>query len=114
MSSLQVFRWFKGGEERLSENKCKKRGIKSKARQILDFSSSPIASALGSVHFEMNGNREVIVEGCRGILQYDENIVKISVKKMSVAFFGRNLSIKCMDVDSLVITGFVTSIEFIT
>lgn len=98
----------------MSENKCKKRGIKSKARQILDFSGSPIASALGNVHFEMNGNREVIVEGCRGILQYDENIVKISVKKMSVAFFGRNLSIKCMDVDSLVITGFVTSIEFIT
>ena len=98
----------------MSENKCKKINIKSKAKQLLDFSGSPIASALGSVHFEMNSNREIIIEGCRRILQYDENIVKISVKKMSVAFFGRNLSIKCMDADSLVITGFVTSIEFIT
>lgn len=109
-----IFSFLKGGEERLSENKCKKKGIRTAAKQILNFSGSPISSALGSVHFEMNGNKEVIVEGCRGILQYDENIVKISVKKMSVAFFGRNLSIKCMDVDSLVITGFVTSIEFIT
>ena len=98
----------------MSENKYKKGNIKTFAKQILNFSRSPIATALGSSHFEMNGNREIIVEGCRGILQYDENIVKISVKGMSVAFFGRNLSIKCMDFDSLVITGFVTSIEFLT
>lgn len=109
-----VFRCFKGGEVGLSEDKCNKKGIKTLTKKIFDFSGSPISSTLGTVHFEMNSNKEVIVEGCREILQYDENIVKISVKKMSVAFFGRNLSIKCMDFDSLVITGFVTSIEFIT
>lgn len=88
--------------------------IKAKARGLLGLNGSPLASLLSPVRFEMNGNREVIVEGCKSILQYDENVVRVGVKKMSVSFYGRNLSIKCLTVDSLVVQGFVTSIEFVT
>lgn len=69
---------------------------------------------LSPVHFEINGNKEAIIEGCKCILQYDENIVRISVKGMSVSFFGRNLMIKCLTEDSLIVQGFITSIEFST
>lgn len=65
-------------------------------------------------HFEINSNKEVIIEGCRGILQYDENIIRVNMGKMVTSFCGRNLSLKCLDSDSLVIIGFITSIEFIT
>lgn len=65
-------------------------------------------------HFEMNSNKEVIIEGSKGILQYDENIIRVNMGKMITAFYGRNLSLKCLDSDSLVIVGFITSIEFIT
>lgn len=67
-----------------------------------------------SVHLEMKSNRQVIIEGCQSIEQYDENMVKIKVKKMSILFFGRNLKIKCLGVDSLIIDGFITSVEFNT
>ncbi|BED93015.1 MAG: YabP/YqfC family sporulation protein [Candidatus Paraimprobicoccus trichonymphae] len=66
------------------------------------------------MHLEMNGNREVIVEGCRNILEYDDHMIKISFKNMSAMFLGRNLSIKCLDTNSLVINGFIISVEFIT
>lgn len=66
------------------------------------------------VHFEIRSNRYVVVEGCQSIEQYDENMVKIKVQKMSVAFFGKDLNIKCLGMDSLIIDGFITSIEFNT
>lgn len=69
---------------------------------------------VGPTHLEINGNNEVIVEGCRSIVEYDENIIKISTKKMYISFFGRSLNIKCLTTDSLVIKGFITSIEFLT
>ena len=47
-------------------------------------------------------------------LSVDENVIKINMGKMVTMFCGRNLSLKCLDADSLVITGFIISIEFIT
>ena len=69
---------------------------------------------LNSVNLEIKGNREAIVEGCKSIAAYDENVIKINMNKMSICFFGRNMEIKCMTSDSLIIHGFITSIEFIT
>ena len=65
-------------------------------------------------HMEINGNTEVIVEGCSGVLEYDTDVVRIKTGRLVVRFTGRNLVIKCLTVDSLVVTGFVTGIEFLT
>ena len=88
---------------------------KKSLRKILDpIKKSPLMSMLSPVRFEMKSNREVIVEGCKNIAEYDENVVRVNVKKMLVSFFGRNLKIKCLTPDSLIIEGFITSIEFMT
>lgn len=65
-------------------------------------------------HMEINGNTEAIVEGCRGILEYDTDVVRIKTDKAVVRFSGRGLAIKCLTVDALVVTGFITGIEFLT
>lgn len=66
----------------------------------------------GCSHFEINGNKEAVIEGCRSILQYDENVVRINMGKMITSFEGRDLQIKCLKPDSLVIEGFITEIRF--
>lgn len=78
------------------------------------FGESPVGSMFGSVHLEMKSNTEVVLEGSRGIEKYDENMVQVKVKGMKILFFGRNLEIKCLNVDSLLINGFITSVEFAT
>lgn len=112
-----IFLW-KAGELNLpgvnKDNSCAKKGIKNKAKNLLGLTKSPLLSMLDPVHLEINGNREAIIEGCKCILQYDENVVRVSVKKMSVSFYGRHLLIKCLNTDSLVVQGFITSIEFST
>ncbi|MGX8700149.1 YabP/YqfC family sporulation protein [Caproiciproducens sp.] len=64
-------------------------------------------------HMEINGNQEVIVDGCGGVLEYDTEAVRIKTGKLIVRFTGRGLVIKCLTADSLVVTGFLTGIEFL-
>lgn len=82
--------------------------------KLENFIGVPAGSITNSAHFEMNGNREVIVEGCRNILQYDEDTIRIDIGKMSATIDGRNLNIKNFSPSSLVIEGFILSINFIT
>ena len=91
-----------------------KKKSKKIGKKIFEKINLPLEATPDFSHFEMNSNKEVIIEGSKGILQYDENVIKINMGKMVTMFCGRNLSLKCLDVDSLVISGFIISIEFIT
>jgi sporulation protein YqfC len=84
---------------------------KIKAARALDL---PLDLVAGMVHFEFSGNREVEVEGCRGILEYDENIICIDTGKMKVRFMGRDLELRNFTDHSAVIDGFISSVEFLT
>lgn len=74
----------------------------------------PVDLIAGMVHFEFSGNREVIVEGCKGILEYDENIIYIDTGKLKVRFMGRGLELRNFTDHSAIIDGFISSVEFIT
>lgn len=87
--------------------------ITNKAKNIIDKSQLPTGAFINTPHFEMNSNKEVIIEGSSGVLEYDENLIRIKTGKFISQFIGRNLNIKCLTEDSLVIDGFITSIEFV-
>lgn len=83
-------------------------------KKLMGLTRSPLASIFCPVRFEMNGNREVIIEGFKNIVEYEEDTIKIGAPKMIVCFRGRNLSIKSLTTDSLIIKGFIISMEFVT
>ncbi len=74
---------------------------------------SVLAANLSNVHMEVNGNREIILEGSRGVVEYSETSIKINTGKYIISFQGRGLHIKCMTDCDIVIHGFITSIEYI-
>ena len=78
------------------------------------FSRIPYINQCGSVHFEISGNREVVFEGSRGVLEYNDTTIRINTKNFVVKFTGRGLSIKCLTESGMIIDGFITSIEYIT
>lgn len=86
----------------------------NKFEALMSKMQVPMSAMTGCARFEMTANREVTIEGCRGILQYDENLIRLNTGKMVTSFCGRNLTIKCLTPDSLIVEGFITSIEFIT
>lgn len=74
---------------------------------------SVLAANLSAVHMEINGNREVILEGNRNIVEYGDTSIKINTGKYIVGFTGRGLHIQCMRDCDVVIHGFITTIEYI-
>ena len=63
-------------------------------------------------NIEIIGNTSAIIEGCNGVLEYSDKIIRIGFKDFSVAFLGRRLNLKCISATSLVVEGFFTGIEF--
>ena len=71
-----------------------------------------LRDAVEGARMEFRGNREVVLEDCRGILEYDTDVVRVRAGKLIIRFTGRGLTIKCMTADSMVVEGFITGIEF--
>ena len=57
-------------------------------------------------------NREAIIDGCRGILEYSDAVVRVNTGETVVRFTGRSLSIKSLSDDQAVIEGFILSMDF--
>ncbi len=73
-----------------------------------------LGAYLGGVHMDISSNREVIFEGSKGILEYNDHTIKLSAGRYVVAFHGRGLHIHTMNEKDIVIHGFLTSIEYIS
>lgn len=63
-------------------------------------------------YIEIISNCCALVDGCKGILEYDENIIKLSLGKNAVCFTGNNLSIKSLSMEQAMVEGFIVSMEF--
>ena len=63
-------------------------------------------------YMEMLGNRQVIVDGCCGILEYDDRKISLNTGKGTVCFEGSQLQIKSLDCQQAVITGLFSLVEF--
>ncbi len=59
------------------------------------------------------GNRELSVEGCKGILQYEQEEIRLNVGSGQVKVLGRNLSIPVLERNYVQIEGFIIQIEFL-
>ena len=68
----------------------------------------------GITQIELLGNSEAVVEGCKGILEYDDTIIIFAIHKMQVKFVGMELTIKSLNSESVIIQGKIGGIEFIT
>ena len=77
--------------------------------QTLDL---PEILSPGVPHIEMQGNREIIIDGCRGILEYDEDRIKLNTGSLVISFQGSGLVIKTYSENQTVLAGEVVGIAF--
>ena len=66
----------------------------------------------GVVHIEMNGNKEAVVDGVRGVLEYDENVIRLNTGKLIVRFTGSRLMIKTLSLNQALVCGSIMSVDF--
>ena len=61
---------------------------------------------------EVDSNRRVVVEGCRGILSYTEDCIRLRVPEGELTFMGCGLAMSCLSPDGATVTGVIQCIEF--
>ena len=90
--------------------KRKKENIKKMISNIKEVASSIVKT---QSRIEMIGNKEAIIEGCNGVIEYDNFIIRIATKHQEIRFVGDNLQLKCLTNENIIISGFIKNIEFI-
>lgn len=67
-----------------------------------------------SPKIEINSDREAVVFGCRGILEYSPERIRLVTSRATVRINGSGLLITSMDKAAVAVTGVISSIEFLT
>ena len=67
---------------------------------------------LGGAHIELCSNREVNIDGCGGILEYDEGLVRVNASGQDICIYGRGLHISCLCTDQCTVKGYITRLAF--
>lgn len=86
---------------------------KSKSEKVSKMLDIPIETFNNISRIEVLSNTESILEGCTGVLEYDDNIIRLGTKKHEIKYFGMNLVLKCLNNQNVIVEGQIQSIEFI-
>ncbi|MBE6772113.1 MAG: hypothetical protein E7547_08225 [Ruminococcaceae bacterium] len=72
----------------------------------------PQDAVSGYAHIEISGNREVIVEGCQGVLEYGESVIALNTGRLTVRICGCDLTIISMQNGQAIIKGIITGVDY--
>jgi len=100
--------FLKGVNVRMKNKKAKKSIIES----IADTLELPASTFYSLSHIEILSNKEIYVEGYKGMLEYDQNTMRLLCDNLIIKITGDGLYIKCYTPDGVVISGQIISVEF--
>lgn len=62
---------------------------------------------------QITDNNEILLSGCRRIVEYDENIIKLELSSTGIFIVGTELKARNFSSDGIIISGRLHSIEFV-
>lgn len=68
---------------------------------------------VAGVRIELFSNREAVVDGCKGIVEYYDNLIKLNIGNGTVTFSGKNMHIVSFGAEGTVITGKIDNVEYL-
>lgn len=68
----------------------------------------------GRPRIEIIGNTRLVLENHRGILEYDEGLLRVKCSGGQVCIRGDGLTLKALSLDELAVTGVIASVEYTT
>ena len=85
---------------------------KNVKRKLTEVFELPKESVLNIPYLTMIGREEIVIENYKGIIEYNENIVRINTGIGVLVIEGRNLLLKNILIECIVITGTIISVCF--
>ena len=72
----------------------------------------PPSTRMGESKITINSNKEAVIEGCRNILEYEDDRIKLNLGNKTLQILGNSLSITSITISGVVIVGNISSLEF--
>lgn len=72
----------------------------------------PSVAFLPPVRVELLGNRQAVVDGCRGIIEYSDSCIRLSAQGLILKFSGTGLEIKAFTESEAIVGGTILGLEF--
>lgn len=89
---------------------------KKRAENIIDSIARnldlPQDAVSGYAHIEISGNSEAIIEGCQGVLEYNDNLIALNTGRLTVRICGCGLMIISMQNGQAIIKGTITGVDY--
>ncbi len=88
-----------------------KTDIKKKKDKVR-FGISDMINEIKGPIIRLCSNTEASVDGCKGVLDYYDNLIRLSIPNGTVSFIGNRLSITSFTESSAIITGCIEQLEY--
>ncbi len=83
-----------------------------KVKRQLDGISPLETAELLTPHIDLCSNKEVHIEGCMGIIEYNCALVRINCKSLILKITGDDLTIKSDTPEQISVTGNILTLDF--
>ena len=80
---------------------------------VADICGLELATLIGSYKYSVFGGHTVVVEGHKGIADYNNDGISFSLGKGLLKIVGSNLRIKCLEKQFAVIVGKIAGVEVV-
>ena len=67
---------------------------------------------LSPVRVELLGNRQAVVDGCRGIIEYSDTCIRLSAQGLILKFTGTGLEIRAFTHSEAIVAGTILGLEY--
>ena len=81
-------------------------------QKLGDLSALGAAAELAMPHIELRSNRQAVIEGCAGILEYEETCVRLNCGTLLVALSGSELCLEQLAGSLVCVSGELLTLSF--
>ena len=85
---------------------------KYSADKLAEILSLPQGTFKNFPSIQIRGNREIIIDGCTGLLSYGKEKILLETKYCRICISGRTLTLNNLTKNILAIRGFIQNVEF--
>ncbi|MEG2074066.1 MAG: YabP/YqfC family sporulation protein [Angelakisella sp.] len=86
--------------------------MRKKSHELLTALSGQSAALVPQLRVELLENRQAVVDGCKGVLEYSESCIRLSSDRLILRFTGTGLLLRTLSTHSAIVEGRIVSVEF--
>lgn len=92
---------------------AKGKSMRSRLKQAEQTLTGQTAALVPQLRVELLQNRQAVVEGCRGVLEYSDSCIRLSADRLIVRFAGSGLQLRTFGSGSAIVEGTITGVDYL-